>query len=209
MHIIIADDHALIRKGLKHILMEEFPSAQIDETGDAEDVIKKSFQHHWDIVVCDLSMPGKSGLDVVLHMKQHFPKTPVLILSMYPEEQYAIRALRTGAAGYLSKDSAPEELVKAVHRVLLGRRYISVSLADKLAGELEQDAHTKAPHELLTHREFGIFQLIADGKSITAIAEQLSISISTVSTYRSKILTKMNLRSNAELTRYALENKLI
>jgi two-component system invasion response regulator UvrY len=209
MHIIIADDHALIRKGLKHILMEEFPSAAIDETGDAEDVIKRSFQHQWDIVVCDLSMPGKSGLDVVLHMKQHFPKTPVLILSMYPEEQYAIRALRTGAAGYLSKDSAPEELVKAVHRVLLGRKYISLSLADKLAGELENDVHTKAPHELLTHREFNIFQLLSDGKSITAIAEQLSISISTVSTYRSKILSKMNLRSNADLTRYALENKLI
>ncbi|HTJ10688.1 MAG TPA: response regulator transcription factor [Dinghuibacter sp.] len=209
MNIIIADDHALIRKGLKQILLEEFPSARVDECRDAEELIKKSLHDHWDVVVCDLLMPGKTGLDVVQHMKQHAPRTPVLVLSMYPEEQYAIRALKTGAAGYLSKDSAPEELVRAVHRVLMGRKYISPSLADKLVNELDQESSPKPAHELLTHREFGIFQLLAAGKSISAIADQLSISASTVSTYRAKILTKMNLGSNADLTRYALENKLI
>ena len=143
MHILIADDHHLVRRGLKNLLQGEFPSASIEETGDAEAVIKKSLVTHWDVVICDLSMPGKGGLDVVQHMKQHFPKTPVLILSMYPEEQYAVRALKTGAAGYLSKDAAPEELARAIHRVLMGRKYISASIADKMAGDLV--APSKSP----------------------------------------------------------------
>jgi DNA-binding NarL/FixJ family response regulator len=207
MHILIADDHHLVRRGLINLLQGEFPSASIEETGDAEAVIKKSLVTHWDVVICDLSMPGKGGLDVVQHMKQHFPKTPVLILSMYPEEQYAVRALKTGAAGYLSKDAAPEELARAIHRVLMGRKYISASIADKMAGDLV--APSKSPHDLLSVRELNIFQLLASGKSVSDVALQLCVSVSTISTYRAKILSKMDLKSNAELTRYALEHRLI
>ena len=209
MQILIADDHALIRRGLKQILLDEYPSASIEEAGDAEDLIKKTIGGNWDIVISDLSMPGGSGLDVVQHMKKHFPRVPVLILSMYPEEQFAIRALKTGASGYLSKESAPGELVKAVQRVLLGRKYISPSIADKLADDLDQESPYKAPHEQLSLREFNIFLLFAGGKSVTDISDQLSISLSTVGTHRSNILKKMQLRSNADMTRYAMENKLI
>jgi DNA-binding NarL/FixJ family response regulator len=209
MNILIADDHAVIRKGLKQILIEEFPSALIEEAGDAEGVIKKTFSGNWDVVICDLSMPGRSGLDVVQHMKQNFPKVPVLILSIHPEEQYAIRTLKAGAAGYLSKDAAPAELVKAVQRVLQGRKYISASIAEKMAEDLDQDKSDKAPHELLSDREFDVFKLIAGGMSVSEIAEKFLLSTTTVSTHRARILTKMGMKSNAELTRYAVENRLI
>jgi two-component system invasion response regulator UvrY len=209
MRILIADDHAVIRKGLKHILLEEFPSAVIVEASDAEDIIKKTLSGDWDVIICDLSMPGRSGLDVVQHVKQNFPKIPVLILSIHPEEQYAIRAIRTGAAGYLSKDAAPEELVRAIRRVMLGRKYVSASIADKLADELDQDGVHKAPHEILSQREFDVFLLIASGKSVSDISEKFSLSVTTVSTYRARIMVKMKMRSNADLTRYALDNKLI
>jgi len=209
MRILIADDHAVIRKGLKQILLEEFPSAMIEEATDAEEVIKKSLSTEWDVIICDLSMPGRSGLDVVQHVKQNFPGLPVLILSIHPEEQYAIRALKAGAAGYLSKDTAPEELVKAVRRVLQGRKYISASIAEKLADDLDQDSGGKAPHELLSHREFDVFQLLASGKPVSEISEKLSLSVTTVSTYRARIMTKMKMKSNADLTRYALDNKII
>lgn len=208
LRILIADDHAIIRKGLKQILLEEYPSAFIDEVGDAEGVIKKAITSEWDIIICDLSMPGRSGLDVVHDIKQNFPKLPVLILSLHPEEQYAIRVLKAGAAGYLSKEVATEELVKAVQRVLQGRKYISASIAEKLADELDQNAN-KPPHEILSDREFYVFKLIAEGKGVSEIAESLSLSVTTVSTYRSRILIKMNAKANAELTRYAIENKLI
>ncbi len=208
MRILIADDHSIIRKGLMHILQEAYPSAFIKEAEDAEDVIKVSFSGYWDIVVCDLSMPGQSGLEVVRHMKQHFPKTPVLVLSMYPEKQYAVRALKAGAAGYLSKESAPEELLKAVRTILLGRKHISPDTADNLLNELE-NWNDKAPHESLSPREFVVFQLVSTGKSVSAIAKQLSVAVSTVSTYKTKILLKMKMKSSADLTRYALENKLM
>ena len=208
LRILIADDHAIIRKGLKQILLEEYPSAFIDEVGDAEGVIKKAISSEWDIIICDLSMPGRSGLDVVHDIKQNFPKLPVLILSLHPEEQYAIRVLKAGAAGYLSKEVATEELVKAVQRVLQGRKYISASIAEKLADELDQNAN-KPPHEILSDREFYVFKLIAEGKGVSEIAELLSLSVTTVSIYRSRILIKMNAKANAELTRYAIENKLI
>jgi two-component system invasion response regulator UvrY len=208
MRILIADDHALIRKGLKHILQEEFPSAFIDEASDAEDVINKTLSGDWDVIICDLSMPGRSGLDVVQHVKQNFPKIPVLILSIHPEEQYAIRAMKTGAAGYLSKDAAPEELVKAVRRVLLGRKYVSASIAEKLTDELYEEG-SRAPHESLSHREFDVFTLLAAGNAVSEISEKLSLSVTTVSTYRTRIMVKMKMKSNADLTRYALDNKLI
>jgi len=208
LRILIADDHAIIRKGLKQILLEEYPSAAIEEVNDAEGAIKKTISNEWDIIICDLSMPGRSGLDVVQQVKQNFPKLPVLILSIHPEEQYAIRVLKAGAAGYLSKDAATEELVKAVQRVLQGRKYISPSIAEKMAADLDQDT-SKPPHEILSDREFDIFKMIAAGKTVSDIAEQLSLSITTVSTYRARILAKMNMKANAELTRYGLENKLI
>jgi two-component system, NarL family, invasion response regulator UvrY len=209
LRILIADDHALIRKGLKQILLEEYPSALVEEVNDAEGVIKKAITNEWDIIISDLSMPGRSGLDMVQQLKQNFPKLPVLILSIYPEEQYAIRVLKAGAAGYLSKDAAAEELVEAVQRVLQGRKYISSSIAEKIVEDLGQNSSGQAPHELLSNREFDVFKLLTSGKTVSEIADQFSLSATTVSTYRSRILEKMNMRNNAELTRYALENKLI
>jgi DNA-binding NarL/FixJ family response regulator len=209
LRILIADDHALIRRGLKQILLEEYPSAIIEEVNDAEGVMKKIIKNEWNIIICDISMPGRSGLEVVQEVKQIFPKLPVLILSNYPEEQYAVRVLKAGAAGYLSKDAATEELVKAVQRILQGRKYISPFLAERIAEDLGNNNSDKAPHELLSDREFEIFKLIASGKAISEIAEKFSLSSTTVSTYRSRILIKMNLKTNAELIRYALENKFI
>jgi DNA-binding NarL/FixJ family response regulator len=208
LRILIADDHAIIRRGLKQILLEEYPSAVIEEVNDAEGVIKKTGSDEWDIIISDLSMPGRSGLDVVQHVKQNFPKLPVLILSIHPEEQYAIRVLKAGAAGYLSKDAATEELVKAVQRVLQGRKYISPAIAEKMADELDLDV-SKPPHEVLSDREFDVFKMIAAGQTVSEIAEQLSLSITTVSTYRARIMVKMDMKTNAELTRYGLETKLI
>jgi len=207
LKFLITDDHAIIRKGLKQILMEEYPSATIDEAVNAEEAIQITIQKEYDVIICDLSMPGRSGLDVVDHIKQNYPKLPVLILSIHPEEQYAIRALRAGAAGYLSKDAATDELVKAVQRVLQGRKYISPSLAEKMAMDLDADT-SKAAHETLSNRELHVFKLIAEGKSISAIAELLSLSVTTVSTYRARIMLKMNMKTNAELTKYGIENKL-
>ncbi|MEP7231865.1 MAG: response regulator transcription factor [Ginsengibacter sp.] len=208
LRILIADDHAIIRKGLKQILVEEYPTAFIDEVGDAEAVLKKALKSEWDIIISDLSMPGRSGLDVVRDIKQNFPKIPVLILSIHPEEQYGVRVLRAGAAGYLSKEAAADELINAVKRVLLGRKYISPSIAEKMAEELDRDSD-KPPHELLSDREFHVFKLLAEGKGVSEIAESLSLGITTVSTYRGRIISKMKLKTNADLTRYALENNLI
>jgi two-component system invasion response regulator UvrY len=208
VRILIVDDHAIVRKGLKEILLEAYPSAHIEDVADADSMIKKAMGADWDIVISDLSLPGLSGLDALKHLKQFAPKIPVLILSVHPEEQYAIRILKAGAAGYLNKDTAPEELVKAVQRVLQGRKYISSSVAEKLAGNFNLDSD-KMPHELLSDREFEVLKLIASGKSISEIAVLLSLSITTVSTYRSRLLAKMDLKNNAELTMYAIENKLL
>ena len=205
LRILIADDHAVIRKGLKHILMEEYPTAFIDEVEDAEGIFKKVISSKWDIVISDISMPGRSGLDVLHDIKQNYPNLPVLILSIHPEEQYAIRVLKAGAAGYLSKQAATDDLVKAVQRVLQGRKYISAAIAEKMADELDTN-FDKPLHELLSDREFHVFKLIAEGKGVSEIAELLSLSLTTVSTYRSRVLVKMNMKTNAELIRYAIEN---
>lgn len=208
IRILIADDHAIMRKGLKQILLEEYPSAIIEEANDAEDVIKKVITGGFNIIICDLSMPGRSGLDVTQYIKQNFPEIPILILSLYPEEQYALRAYKTGAAGYLNKDAVPSELVKAVQRILQGHKYISSFVTQKLAENIGQDSSGKILCELLSNREFDIFKHIASGTRIFDIAKKLSLSLSTVSTYRARILTKMGMKTNAELTRYCLENKL-
>lgn len=208
IRILIADDHSVVRRGLRQILTEGFPSVEIDEVGDADTMIKKVMDSEYDVVISDLSMPGRSGLEGLQQIKQINPKIPVLILSIYPEEQYAIRLLKAGASGYLNKDLAPEELVNAVQRVLLGKRYITPTIADKLASSLDQPAE-KDPHELLSDREFSVLKMLATGKSVTEIAETLYLSVTTVSTYRARILTKMGLKTNADLTLYAIEHKLI
>lgn len=208
LRILIADDHTVVRKGLRQILLDEFPTAEISEVADAEELIKKVMSDKWDVVVSDLSMPGRSGLDALQQIKLSYPDLPVLILSIHPEEQYAIRALKSGASGYLSKDTAPDELVKAVQRVLLGKKYISQAIAEKLANSFSPDIASPA-HDALSDREFDVMKLLANGKSVSEIAEMLSLSVTTVSTYRARVMVKMVLKSNSDLTRYAIENKLI
>ena len=208
MRFLIADDHTIVRRGLRQILLEGFPDAEIEEVPDAEDLIKNTIPSDWDIIISDLSMPGRSGLEALQQIKQIKPKIPVLILSIHPEEQYALRVLKAGAAGYLSKDLAPDELVNAVNRVLLGKKYITVSIAEKLASVLDQDSD-KQPHELLSDREFSVLKLLATGKSVSEIAESMFLSVTTVSTYRARIMAKMNLKTNADLILYSIEHKLL
>lgn len=208
LRILIADDHTVVRKGLRQILLDEFPTAEIHEVPDAEELIKKVMGGKWDVVVSDLSMPGRSGLDALQQIKLSNPNLPVLILSIHPEEQYALRALKSGASGYLSKDTAPDELVKAVRKVLLGKKYISQAIAEKLASNFSS-ATAANPHETLSDREFDVMKLLANGKSVSEIAEMLSLSLTTVSTYRARVMVKLDLKSNSDLTKYAIENKLI
>ena len=206
--VLIADDHAIVRKGLKQLLLEEYPSALIEEAGNAEDLVNKTVTREWDVVICDLSMPGRSGLDALKQIKQISPELPVLIMSMYPAEQYAFRVLKAGAYGYLSKDSIHDELIKAVQSVLLGRKFIPFLIAEKLIEVLDSD-NEQPLHGMLSDREFDVFKLLALGKTISEIADQFFLSANTISTYRSRILEKMYMRTNADLTRYALEKKLI
>lgn len=192
---------------MKQILMEAFKSALIEEVADAEELVKEALLKEWDVIITDLSMPGRSGLDALHQIRQHDPKLPVLILSIHPEEQYAVRVLKAGAAGYMSKDMASEELVNAVNRVLLGKKYISPLVAEKLAAELDLD-ETKLPHETLSDREFDVLKLIAVGRSISEIAGMMSLSPTTISTYRTRIMAKLNMKTNADLILYSLEHKL-
>jgi two-component system, NarL family, invasion response regulator UvrY len=208
IRILIADDHAIVRRGLRQLLLEEYPSAHIEEVGDAETLVNRCIQQQWDVVICDLSMPGRSGLDALRQIKQTSPSLPVLIMSMHPEDQYALRVLKAGASGYLGKDAIHDELIRAVKTVLQGRRFITPSVAEKLADAFDGDKEGQS-HEALSDREFDVFKLLASGKSVSEIAAQLSLSITTVSTYRSRIMDKMNMRSNAELTRYAIEQNII
>jgi DNA-binding NarL/FixJ family response regulator len=208
MRILIADDHAIVRRGLSEILLEAYPSALIEQVGDADTLFQKSIDGGWDIIISDLMMPGRSVLEALQQIRQYNPQVPVLILSIFPEEQYATRVFKAGASGYINKDAAPTELVKAVQRILQGRKYITAVIAEKLASDLSIDKE-KAPHELLSDREFHVMKLLAGGKTISDIAIQLSLSPTTISTYRSRIMEKMKMKANAELARYALENRLI
>ena len=208
MRILIADDHAIVRRGLTEILLEAWPSAEIQQVGDADTLLQQSMDGSWDIIISDLMMPGRSVLETLQQIRQNQPQLPVLILSIFPEEQYATRVFKAGAAGYINKDAAPTELVKAVQRILQGRKYITPAAAEKLASDLSIDKE-KAPHELLSDREFHVMKMLAAGSSITEIAVQLSLSPTTISTYRSRIMEKMKMKANAELARYALENGLI
>jgi two-component system invasion response regulator UvrY len=208
IRILIADDHAIVRRGLKQIILEEYPFAEINEVPDAEELVKKVIRENWDVVICDLNMPGRSGIDALKQIKQSFPKLPVLIMSMYPEDQYAIRALKAGASGYLSKVSIHDDLIKAIQTALRGKKFITPAIAEKVV-ETFGSEHDSPTHELLSDREFEVFKLLAEGKTISEIANQLSLSSNTISTYRSRVLEKMQIHSNADLIRYALERKLI
>jgi two-component system, NarL family, invasion response regulator UvrY len=208
IEILIVDDHAVVRTGLRQILSEISDMIITDEACDAKEALDKIRTNDYSIVVLDIALPGKSGLDALKEIKLERPGLPVLILSMYPEDQYAIRVLKSGAAGYMTKESAPEELVKAVRTVAGGKKYISPSVAERLASQLDFSGK-KELHEMLSDREYQVLCMIASGKPSGEIAEELSLSVKTISTYRSRILEKMNLNNNAELTTYAIQKRLI
>lgn len=205
---LIADDHAIVRKGLRQILHDEFPHSYIDEASSAFELIKKIKTHEWTLVISDISMPDKNGIEVIKELKNDFPNLPFLILSMHPEEQYALRTIKAGAKGYLTKESAPDELVKAVKIILEGRKYISVSLAESLAGYFTSALNSDL-HQSLSDREFEVLKHIASGEAVSYIAENMTLSVQTISTYRARILEKMQLKNNAQITHYAIQNKLV
>jgi DNA-binding NarL/FixJ family response regulator len=206
--ILVVDDHAVVRQGVKQILSEQFQGAVVGEARNAEEMIDRIRKQSWDIVVLDVGMPGKSGLDALKDLKQVCPKLPVLVLSAYPEDQLARRMLKAGAAGYLNKDSAPNELVQALRKILGGGKFVSASMAELLVANLHDHAE-KPQHELLSDREYQVMCLIAVGKSLKEIADDLCVGISTINTYRSRILEKMQFKNNTELTHYALEHRLV
>lgn len=206
--ILIADDHAIVREGLKQILSESPDLVVVAEASAGQEVLDKIMKNDLDLVILDIAMPGRGGLDILKEIKSQKPKLPVLILSMYPEEQYAVRVLKSGASGYLTKESAPDELVKAIRQISQGKKYISPSLAEKLAVDLEISPD-RPSHETLSDREYQVMCMIASGKTLKEIADGLSLSIKTISTYRSRILEKMNMKTNAELTHYAIKNRLV
>ena len=208
MRILITEDHAVVRQGLKLILADHFKKAVFGEARNATEALTLVWKEKWDVVVLDITLPGRSGLEVLKEIKRSRPRLPVLILSMHPEDQFAVRLLKAGAAGYLTKESAGEELVCAIKKVVGGGRYISPSLAERMASYLTIDVR-KAPHERLSDREFLILRMIASGKQVSQIARELSLSVSTVSTYRARILGKMDMKNNAELTHYALQKGLV
>src|SRR6266511_17316 len=208
MKILITDDHAVVRKGLRQILADEFKKAAFAEAGNASEALDRIRKEAWDVVVLDITMPGRSGLEALKEIREARPKLPVLVLSMHPEDQFAVRVLKSGAAGYMTKESAPEELVGAVKKVLAGGRYVSPALAEKMASYLAIDT-PNPPHERLSDREFVVLRMIASGKTVSQIARELSLSVKTVSTYRTRILEKMAMTSNAELTHYAIKNQLV
>lgn len=207
MKVLIADDHAIVRRGLRHILAEEFSRLEVGEARNAQEALRLAQERTWDIIVLDISMPGRSGVEVLKELKQVCPKTPVLILTGHPEEQYAIRVLRAGAAGYMNKETAPDHLIAAVRKVIGGGRYISPALAELLAVSMGGDS-ARMPHEDLSDREYQVLCMIASGKTVGHIADELGLSVKTISTYRARVLEKMGMKTNAELTHYAIRNNL-
>ena len=206
--VLIADDHAILRRGLKEILVRELEVVTCGEAEDAQQVLAEVQSQTWDLVILDISMPGRSGLDLLSDLQRTRPKLPVLVLSMHAEDQYGKRVLKAGASGYMNKESAPEELIQAIQKVLAGGRYVSPALAEKLALALHSDVG-RPVHETLSRREFEILRMIASGQTVTQIASELHLSATTVSTYRARILGKMNMATTAELIRYALQSHLV
>ena len=208
MNILIADDHELIREGLKKVLLKQTDLKVVGEASNTVEMFNLLGQEDVDIVILDISMPGRTGLDSLTELKSRFPKVRALILSMHPEERFAVRALKAGASGYMTKESAAQELVQAIRKIAGGGKYISSSLAEYLAMEIGSD-NDRQLHELLSNREYEIMIMISVGKSVGKIAEELSLSINTITSYRSRILEKMNMKSNAEIIRYAVKHQLV
>jgi len=208
MRVLISDDHAVFRRGLRETLAEAFPRVAFGEATTAQETLEQVRRQDWDVVVLDISMPGKSGLDILDDLKRLRPKLPILLLSMHPEQQFARRALKAGAAGYLTKDGVPEELKQAIKKITAGGRYVSATLAEKLALDLREGADLPL-HELLSDREFQVLRMIASGKTVKEISMDLSLSVKTVSTYRARIMEKTGMKTNADLIRYALQSQLV
>jgi len=208
MKVLIADDHAVVRRGLKQILSEERDVTVVGEAKNGHEALEMSRRLEWDVAVVDYAMPGRSGVELLKEIKRHHPKRPVLVLSMYPEEWHAVQVLRAGGAGYLSKETATEELMTAIRKVAKGGRYVSAGLAEKLASGLAPD-RARAPHETLSDREYRVLWLLASGKPISQIALEMFLSPSTISTYRTRILRKLGLANNAQLVQYAVQHQLI
>jgi DNA-binding NarL/FixJ family response regulator len=206
--ILIADDHEVVRRGLKDILADEFKPLKVGEARNAAEALEAARKQTWNVVLLDINMPGRSGLDVLDELRSICPATPVLVISAFPEEDYALRALKMGAAGYLTKDSASDELLAALRKVLAGGKYVTASLGEKLASALSGDAPS-APHETLSNRELQVLRLIASAKTLKEIASDLSLSEKTIGTYRARIAEKLRLSTNVELTRYAMQHKLV
>lgn len=205
--ILVADDHPVVREGLKQIISKAPDMLVAGEAANGQEVLEKIAAEHWDVVVLDVNMPGKDGFEVLRQMRHEKPKLPVLILSIHPEDQLGVRVFKVGASGFLNKDAAPQELAEAIRTVHTGRKYVSPHLAEKLASALENV--TRGPsHELLSNREYRVLCMIAVGKQVQDIADEMSISVKTVRTYRDRILKKMNMKNIAELTRYAIEHEL-
>jgi two-component system, NarL family, invasion response regulator UvrY len=208
MNILIVDDHAVVRKGLKQIIAEEYPDATIAEAADTESMVAQVVKADWDVIICDINMPGRSGIEGLKQIKEINPETPVLIMSMNSEDQYALRVLKSGAAGYLSKDTVHDDIIQAITTVRMGRNFITPSVAARLADALKSDKE-KMPHEYLSNREFDVMKMLSAGNTVTEIAAQLFLNSTTVSTYRARIFEKTGMKTNADLTRYAIEHKII
>ena len=206
IRVLIVDDHAVVRRGLRELLAET-GAVSVGEAATAVEAMER-IGEPWDLLILDLNLPGRGGLDLLVDVKRECPALPVLVLTVYSEDQYAIRALRLGASGYLTKESAPEQLLEAVTKLVGGGRYVSPSLAEKLVVSLHP-GHDGAPHEALSNREYQVFRLLASGKTVGQVAEELNLSAKTISTYRGRILEKMEMRSNADLTHYAVRNELV
>jgi len=206
--ILIADDHTIVREGLKQIIVNTAGMVVTGEAANGQETLDLIRKNNFDVILLDIAMPEKDGLAILKQLKREKIELPVLVLSMHPEEQYAVRVLKMGAAGYLTKASASDELIKAIRKISTGKKYISDSLAEKLAFDLDIDTE-KLPHEYLSDREFQVLCMIASGKTVTNIAEELSLSVNTISTYRVRVLDKLKMTSNSELTRYAIKNQLV
>jgi two-component system, NarL family, invasion response regulator UvrY len=206
--VLIADDHEVVRRGLKDLLEDEFDKLKVGEARTSPEVLEAAQRQEWDIVLLDINMPGRSGLEVLEELKRFRPKMPVLILSAFPEEEYAVRSLKLGAAGYLTKESASDELITAIRKALAGGKYVTADLAEKLAANLAGEA-AEAPHQVLSNRELQVLRMIASGNTVKEIAGELSLSEKTVGTYRTRISKKLRLATNVELTRYAFQRKLV
>ena len=208
INVVVVDDHAVVREGIKRIVSESGGMTVSGEASDGHEAIRVIKNQPCDVVLLDITMPNKNGLDVLKELHAESPRLPVLVLSMHGEDQYAIRVLRAGAAGYLTKDSAPAKLVQAIRKVVRGGKYVSPSLAERLVFDLGTDSD-KAPHEILSDREYQVLCMISSGKTVTQIAEELALSVKTISTYRVRILEKLKMKNNAEITRYAIKEGLV